>query len=227
MNIQWIQHVPFEGLGSISAWADNNGHTLTRTRLFAGEKFSPDGDALIVMGGPMGVYDEQEHPWLRTEKVLIRKAIDDGRKVLGICLGAQLIAHVLGAAVFPGKEKEIGWFPVRVPPTGRKYLPSTVSESFAAFHWHGDTFALPDGAIHLFESDACANQGFLFKRHVLALQFHLETTAVSASALVKNCAEELVDAPFIQSQEGILTPPAPFANINQHMTQLLDWWSGL
>ncbi len=107
MHIHSLQHVPFEGLGSIEAWVQRNTHTLTSTRTYLGEAFpAADGfDLLIVMGGPMSVHDEKQHPWLLAEKRCIEQAIERGRKVLGICLGAQLIASVLGASVYANKEK--------------------------------------------------------------------------------------------------------------------------
>ena len=110
MNLHYLQHVPFEGLGFIDEWAGNNGVEVGVSRLYAGEVFpAMDAfDGLVIMGGPMGIHDHEEHPWLVHEKAFIRKAIDAGKPVLGICLGAQLVADVLGAKVYPGPQKEIG-----------------------------------------------------------------------------------------------------------------------
>ncbi|MCK7557005.1 type 1 glutamine amidotransferase [Chitinophaga sedimenti] len=114
MNIHYFQHVPFEGLGCIADWIDRKGHQVSVTRWYAGDAPPPHDqtDWLIIMGGPMGVYDAAQYPWLETEKAYIREAIQQGKRVLGICLGAQLIAAALGAKVYPNREKEIGWFPV-------------------------------------------------------------------------------------------------------------------
>jgi GMP synthase (glutamine-hydrolysing) len=213
MKIHWIQHVSFEGLGSIAPWLAENGHEVTCTRLWDGEKFPSIGtvDGLIVMGGPMGVYDEAIYPWLAAEKVFIKQMIDQNKSVLGICLGAQLIADVLGsrlrqgsggqAMVWKNEQKEIGFYRLRrhkFPMLGK---PPLLPERFTAFHWHGDTFGIPEGAVRLASSEATENQAFLFKDNVLALQFHLETTEESLLSLYENAKAEIVDAPFIQTLE--------------------------
>uniref|UniRef100_UPI0035623CEA type 1 glutamine amidotransferase n=1 Tax=Pontiella sp. TaxID=2837462 RepID=UPI0035623CEA len=110
MNLHWLQHVPFEGLGTIEQWAADHGAEITCTRLYAGDAL-PDlnsFDRLVVMGGPMGIHDHGEHPWLVEEKRFIKQAIDANKTVVGICLGAQLMADALGAEVYPGPHKEIG-----------------------------------------------------------------------------------------------------------------------
>jgi GMP synthase (glutamine-hydrolysing) len=225
MNIHFLQHVPFEGLASIRGWIERGGHTVGCTRLYAGDGLPrPDAlDLLIVMGGPMGVHDVGDHPWLAAEKAFLRAAIDAGKRVLGICLGAQLIADVLGARVYPNRQKEIGWFPVtradgaEDTPFGR-LLPAT----FMAFHWHGDTFDLPPGAVHLGHSAACRNQAFAVGERILGLQFHLETTPESARELIEHGGDELVDGPTIQSADEMLVDPARFEVLNRLMFALLD-----
>ena len=194
MKIQWLQHVPFEGLGSMESCLRAHQHTIACTQLWNGDPVpAPDTlDGLIVMGGPMGVHDEAEFPWLAQEKALIRSVIGQNKPVLGICLGAQLIATVLGAKVQKNDHREIGFFPL----TGDgRHFP----KHFTAFHWHGDTFELPGGAVHLASSQACKNQAFQYNARVLALQFHLETTAESLQALYKQCSAEVTDGPFIQT----------------------------
>jgi len=189
MKLHWLQHVPFEGLGIIEKWAEANGFEITCTRLHAGEQLPEieTFDWLVVMGGPMGIYDHDEHPWLVAEKQFIKAAIDADKTVLGICLGAQLMADVLGAKVYPGPQKEIGWFPIRRSDGAPQLLP----ENLTVFHWHGDTFEIPEGAIRLASSTACHNQGFIFNNRAIALQFHMETTPESMEALIENCGEEL------------------------------------
>ena len=118
MKIHYLQHVPFEGLGSIESALKEGGHSISVTRLFSDDPL-PDISAfdwLIVMGGPMGIKDEDEYSWLRTEKEFIKKTIQTGKVVLGICLGAQLIAEVLGARVYKNKYREIGWFDINFNP---------------------------------------------------------------------------------------------------------------
>jgi GMP synthase-like glutamine amidotransferase len=225
MRIHYFQHVPFEGLGNIEDWIVSKGHPLSSTRFFRNETPPPLGDIdwLIIMGGPMGVYDEDKYPWLAAEKQFIRGAIDRGITVLGICLGAQLIASALGAKVHPHVCKEIGWFPITLTPEG---VASAVFEGFPreleVFHWHGDTFALPAGAKHLAASAACSNQAFLYKRNVLALQFHLDVRRSTIAEWVKEGAGELVPAPYIQEADQMLAPKKSFPIIEEYMWQLLD-----
>ncbi|MGV6807917.1 MAG: type 1 glutamine amidotransferase, partial [bacterium] len=179
-------------------------------------------DLLIIMGGPMGVYDETKHPWLVDEKAFIRRYIAQRKPVLGICLGAQLLAEALGAKVFPGDHREIGWFDIHTDPavlTGD--FSGAIPPIFSAFHWHGDTFDLPAGATSLGFSDATRHQGFWANGRHLGLQFHLETTLASAEALIQHCADDLQPGPYVQSAEDILQTPA-FDSINQTMAKLLD-----
>ncbi len=192
MILHWLQHVPFEGLGYIEDWAKSQSMEISCTRLFADEALpsSEAFDWLVVMGGPMGIYEHEKHPWLVVEKEFIKKAIVAGKTVLGICLGAQLIADVLGAKVYPGPQKEIGWFPIR----RAEGAPEIIPEELTAFHWHGDTFEIPEGATRLASSKASKNQGFVYNNCVFALQFHMETTPQSMDALIENCSDELPNA---------------------------------
>ena len=116
IKVHFLQHVQYEGLGSIADWIHGNSYDLTVTQLFNDQSLPDPGDIdfLIIMGGPMGIYQEDKYPWLKKEKLFIEQAIKKNKKVLGICLGAQLIADVLGSKVFPNKYQEIGWFPVRL-----------------------------------------------------------------------------------------------------------------
>jgi GMP synthase-like glutamine amidotransferase len=226
MRIHCLQHVPFEGPAAIANWAADRGHPLAISRLDRGEGLpSPDAfDRLVVMGGPMGVGDEAEHPWLPAEKALLRRSIDAGRSVVGICLGAQLLAEVLGARVYRGAHKEIGWFPIELTDRG------PVSPVFAGlprrlevFHWHGDTFDLPSGAQRLASSAACLNQAFLHGERVLGLQFHLESTPESVRAIVANCADELTPARWVQTAGQMLgIEEDAFAAINDTLFGVLD-----
>ncbi len=204
MNIHYFQHVPFEGLGSIADWVNVPGHKVTATRFYEDNRlpFVDICDMLIVMGGPMGVHDEKQYPWLKKEKKFIEKAITKGKKVVGVCLGAQLIADVLGAKVYKNKEKEIGWYPVEFIP--HPFLPAN-PPSLTVFHWHGDTFDLPKNSVQLAKSSVCENQAFLYGEKTLGLQFHLEATEDSINAMVQNCRQELFEVGnFIQNEEEIL-----------------------
>ncbi len=207
MKVHWFQHVPFEGLGAIEGWLLARGHKLSCTRFYAGEAPPVDSDGfdwLIVMGGPMNVYQDDAHPWLPSEKHLIHEAINAGKRVLGICLGAQLIADVLGGKVYQNDEREIGWFPVRAVSAGVT-SPFAFPRETPVFHWHGDTFALPPGSVWLAESDGCAHQAFVVGTHVLGLQFHLEMTAAGVSGIAQGCADELTPGRFIQPADMIIS----------------------
>ena len=220
MNIHWIEHVEFEGLGCIGPWLEENGYTLSCSRLWADDKLpAPEMiDGLIVMGGPMGIDDEEQYAWLAAEKVFIGEVVDRNRPVLGICLGAQLLANQLGAEVRVGEQKEIGFFPL----TGSGgWLPA----EFVAFHWHGDTFSVPEGAVRLASSEVTENQAFLYRNHVLALQFHLETTRESLVRLYEHSEDEIIDAPFIQPLKLAMEPLVDenlLANCNLLMGTLLE-----
>lgn len=225
LRIHWFQHVPFEGLGSLESWARSRDAALSVTRWHAGEP-APDLDGLdwlVVMGGPMGVYDEAQHPWLAAEKEYLRQAIETGKPVLGVCLGAQLIACVLGAAVRRNPHREIGWFPVEwTAQTGPHPLAQALPPTFEAFHWHGDTFELPPGAVPLARSAACANQAFALGPGVVGLQFHLETTPASAAAMIAACPGDLVPGPFVQPAHELVREPARFDRLNSLYAGLLD-----
>jgi GMP synthase (glutamine-hydrolysing) len=226
MRLHYFQHVPFEGLASIERWATSKEHTLTATKFYENNRL-PEIEAidwLIVLGGPMNIYEEDKYPWLTTEKTFIRKAIESDKTVIGICLGAQLITDVLGAKVYLGKYKEIGWFPISLTQRAQQsnifgFLP----EQFNVFHWHGDTFDLPAGAVHLARSEACENQAFIYNGRVLGLQFHLESTEQSVQQIVQNCKTEIVQAEYIQSADEILAVKGQnYSQINNAMFGILD-----
>lgn len=227
MRVHWFQHVAFEGLGSIEPWLLERGHQLSVTRFQhwgqAGADPLPDLEAvdlLIAIGGSMSVNDEAIHPWLVAEKRCIAAAIGHGIPVLGICLGAR---------VLPNPQPEIGWFPIEAipdPSSASAGAASGVGFAFPAslpvFHWHGETFELPPGAVPLARSAACANQAFRLGPRVFVLQFHLETTLAAARALVEHCGDELVAAPYVQSAAEILAaPPERYAAARPVLHQLL------
>ncbi|SPF46329.1 Glutamine amidotransferase class-I [Syntrophobacter sp. SbD1] len=226
MKLHCIQHVPFEGPANIGDWAENQGWKVSGTHLYRQENLPDhdDLDWLVVMGGPMNIYEEKEYPWLAAEKKFIEKAIARDKIVIGICLGAQLIADVLGGPVVRNRYKEIGWFPIRLRPEGAESAAfKGFPARFQALHWHGDTFSLPPGAAMLAESKACLAQAFSFNGgRVLALQFHLESSMESVSALVENCSDELVDGEYIQSADAILEKKENFSTIRDSMRLLLE-----
>ncbi len=206
MRIHYLQHVSFENAANIGKWAQENGCLLTKTEIFEGEPF-PDTDRidiLAVMGGLMNVYQYRYYPWLKEEKVFIEKAINKNIKVIGICLGAQLIADVLGGRVTQNSNVEIGWHDVTLTDAGAdSVFLRDFPKTFTAFHWHGDTFEIPPGATHLATSKACANQAFEYGNNVIGLQFHFEYSQESIEKMLDNCSDELIDAPYVQNQGQI------------------------
>jgi GMP synthase-like glutamine amidotransferase len=208
----------------MAPWLKARGAEVNYTRFFE-NSFLPDPkdlDLVIVVGGPMSANEESKFPWLRPEKHFIREAIGHGVSVLGVCLGAQLIASALGSRVYRNRVKEIGWFPIEgtpAPATAFRFPPQCT-----AFHWHGETFDIPAGAVRLARSEACENQAFQFKENVIGLQFHLETTRQSARALVEHCSHELAPGPFIQSAPQLNdVPDETYTGINGLMDQVLAY----
>jgi len=206
MKLQFhcLQHKAFEGPDKIGEWIINNEYSLSFTKFYLNEPLPQhsDYDVLIVMGGPMGVYDESKYPWLIEEKKFLKEAISKNKKILGVCLGSQLLANVLGAKVYPNKEKEIGFFPINKIQSQSTLL-SNFPENFIVFQWHGDTFDLPAGAKLLASSDVCKNQAFAYGNNVLALQFHFEVTETSIDEFLIQGKNEIVEKPYIQSVDEI------------------------
>jgi GMP synthase-like glutamine amidotransferase len=203
MRMHVIQQVPFEGPARIAEWATQRDWELTSTLALTEEYPSCEAiDFLVVLGGPMDADDEVASPWLHVEKHYIAECIAAGHPVLGICLGAQIIAEVLGGTVKRNPEKEIGWHTIERTAFGE-------SEPFFAQwpqcavvgQWHGDTFDLPGGLEPVYSSEACANQAFVFGRRVVGLQFHLEWSEESLGKLIEECQAELdaTDAMWVMS----------------------------
>jgi GMP synthase-like glutamine amidotransferase len=229
MQIHCLQHVAFETPGNIETWAKEKGHAISFTRFFEGEPLpsTNDFDALLILGGFMSVHDEMDFPWLRAEKQLIAEAIRLRKKVLGICLGSQLIAAVLGARVYPNAFKEIGFMPVFFAGKARQHpLLSGFPARLSVFHWHGETFDLPEKALLLASNLACQNQAFLIGDHILGIQFHLEINATIIRDMVSHDKEELVPAPYIHSAEKILGDLQFIDPCQNHLFVLLDRFFG-
>lgn len=226
IRIHWFQHMPFEGLGCIEDWVKRENHQLSCTRFYANDPLPSldDFDWLIIMGGPMGIYDEDKYPWLDAEKEFIRLAITDRKMVLGICLGSQLLSDALGGRVRPGKNKEIGWFPVTKTETGRSSaILKSMPDEMNVFHWHGDQFEIPDGCHGLAESVACPSQILLHRDQVLGLQFHFEATEQSVHSMLEHLRDELKEqGPFIQSEEEIIAGLSNCDEGNRVMFSILD-----
>ncbi|MFQ3670414.1 MAG: type 1 glutamine amidotransferase [Verrucomicrobiia bacterium] len=204
MRVAVLQHESFEGPAQIGTWLVRHGHELTCHNLYLGDPL-PDlreVDGLLVMGGGMNVYQYRDYPFLEPETALVEKAVAEGKKVIGICLGAQMVAHVLGVTVVQNKELEVGFFPIYFTPEARTVLPA-LPERAEVFHWHGDTFGLPRECVRLAFSEACAEQGFLYRDQVLALQFHAELGPAEVLALAEHEFAGLKPGPFVQPLENM------------------------
>lgn len=234
MRIRVLQHAPHEGPAAIADWAASRGHETTITRLDRGEALPVVAafDALVVMGGAMSVNDQDRHPWLAGEKRLLREAIQNPRRILGICLGAQLLAAALECRVYPAARTEIGWLPVRLERgAARSRTFGAMPATFAPLHWHGETFDLPEGALHLASTDACPHQAFEIAFDggperggalALGLQFHLEATPESVRAMVEADPEALACAPGALRPGDLLGDPGRPAALRPLLEDVLD-----
>lgn len=182
-NVVAIQHIAFEHLGSLEAVLEEQGYTVHYLPAWhaslAAQVQAIDPDLLVVLGGPVGVYEEERYPFLRVEKALLKDRLAAGKATLGICLGAQLMAAALGADVYASGVKEIGWAPLTLTDAGRdsplRLLANEATGDVAeVLHWHGDTFTLPAGAVHLASTNLCRHQAFAYGPRALGLQCHLE-----------------------------------------------------
>lgn len=226
MRIRYIQHVPFEGIGAIREWASARGHEIAGTLMFT-EDFPHPGEfeMLVVMGGPMNIHQEREFPWLAEEKRFIRAAIDEGKLVLGVCLGAQLVADVLGGEVVRNEQQEIGWFPVELTVAGEdSAVFGALPARFETLHWHGDTFSVPACATHTARSACTPNQAFEYDDgRVVAIQFHPEATKASWGELVLACGGEIpAEGAWVSSAEEMLKGTERFERNNGYLFALLD-----
>lgn len=224
MRIRYLQHVPFEDPAGIADWAAARGHVMSGVMLHEGRPLPPpaDADGLVVMGGPMGVHDTDRYPWLADERRFIADAIDAGLPVLGVCLGAQLIAAAMGADVYRNRHREIGFFEVDVTDAGRGAAWFGDDRRVMAFHWHGDTFDLPAGCVHLASTPGCANQAFSHDDRVLALQFHVESTAASVDRLIRHCADELTPGPYVQTADRMRDADDDLSRLPATLGRVLD-----
>ena len=196
MKAQIVQHIECEGPGYLGDFLHDNGIEYEIARMYEGEQLPENFDALIVLGGPMNVYEEQRYPYLKRLNMTIKNCVVAGGHYLGFCLGGQLLAKALGAKVRRNRTKEIGNFEIQLTDEGvEDPLFKGFEQVFPALGWHGDSFEIPAGAIKLGESELCANQAFRFK-NAYGLQFHLETTPGMLAEWTDVYADEL-------NEEGI------------------------
>lgn len=228
MNICILQHVPFEGSGTILPYFQNRHHQVQMIHLYEAHNLPKADelenlDLLIIMGGPMSVHDTEEYPYLLGVKSMIADVIAADKWVLGICLGAQLVAESLGAKVQPNPQKEIGWYPVQQTQAAtQSWLADLLPCEFTCLHWHGETFDIPDGAVHVARSQVCESQAFVWNTKVIGLQYHLEFTPESTMALIERSEDELAeDGEWIQTKQEMLVDRPRFDTANNIMAGLL------
>ncbi len=220
MKVLVLRHVPHEHLGTLAVTLKANNITYEYVNFY--EKNTPnisikDLGGLIILGGPMNVYETDRYSYLRMEDRLIKEAVEKDVPILGICLGAQLIAKALGSRVIKNKQKEIGWYPLKITQEGSKdkLFRHCYSEEIV-FQWHGDTFEIPNGAVHLAESTLCKNQAFRYSHNVYGLQFHIEVTPEMISEWL-NVPENQKE---IMSLEGNINPESIKAEIPKFIGRL-------
>jgi GMP synthase (glutamine-hydrolysing) len=225
MSILAFRHGPFEPLGMIADAMDLRGIEWRYVNLWESPRDDvpvEQAQALVVMGGPMSANDP--FPWLRQEERYITRAISSGVPVLGVCLGAQLLAKCLGARVFPMGRKEIGWYPVRFTEAA---LSDPLFEGLppqeTLFHWHGDTFDLPAGAVKLAESDICPNQGFRSGSNLYGLQFHPEVTP----QIIASWVHEDLSCGDLREAEGPIDPEAHKQRTREVASHVFGRWCDL
>ncbi len=214
----------------IKNWAEISGYRLACTNLKKGDPLPElhDFDMLAVMGGPMSVHDEDDFPWLKEEKIFIRNAIDAGKAVIGICLGAQIIAEVTGGEVEACDKKEIGWYPITLTPEGRHNpIFSHLPVSLVVFHWHGEAFSLPPRAKLIASSEANPNQVFVIGDNVIGMQCHFEITPDSVRLMAEKGSDELVASDYVMGKDEIIRNSFHSDNLNKYMFKILDRFAAI
>jgi len=194
-KVLFFRHIKIEGPGLIGEILKSKGIPFEIVDVYEDASFPETLDnlgALFFLGGPMNVYEENSYPFLEQENVFIKKCIDAGIPIFGICLGAQLIAKALGAHVKKGKEKELGWGTISLTSEGANDpLFKNMEKNVPVFQWHGDTFDIPEGAVHLAASDKCVNQAFRYGKMVYGFQFHCEVSQGMGLEWTKAYEDEL------------------------------------
>jgi GMP synthase-like glutamine amidotransferase len=230
MRIHYIQHEARIGPGCIVSWLEQSGHQISSTHFYESGSSLPQADnidALIVLGGKMNVYDDALHTWLPAEKALVQTCIAQGKKVLGICLGAQLAAVALGAEVKQAPHRELGWFRVwPQQPTTLPWLDVLLAETPLIFHSHEDQFAIPEGATLVARTAGNEHAAFLYGQHVLGLQFHAEVTRQDITILLDDFGHQEGHGSYVQSRTEILKKPMYMTAANHWMRRLLEGFFG-
>jgi GMP synthase-like glutamine amidotransferase len=222
MHLLFIQHDLLDGPGTLIEWAESRGYSMAFCLICEGAPLPPleSFDLLISLGGPMGAYEESKYPWLRAEKEYLQQAFAAGKKILGLCLGCQLLADALGGKAFRHTCKEFGWQPIEPLPQGVEWFGTR--ELFMAFQWHGDTYSLPPGGVQLATNSACKQQAFLIGNQILGLQFHLEWTEQMARDALAEPGVAPLKSPSVQTPEEILSDLSLFVSGKQRFFLMMD-----
>ncbi len=219
MSVLIIKNIASEGPGTIEDYlrAERRSYSIVDLNKKENAPEVTDFTHVVIMGGPMAVYEMDRHPYLKTEMKIIESAISLNKRVLGVCLGAQMVAHALGARVYAGGRKEIGWYEVTLTAEGMKdplmsKLALNGKQTAQVFQWHGDTFDLPLGAARLGSSDLYPNQAFRYADRVYALQFHIEVTPVIVHGWLKG--EKGIDLARLHAESNRIYEPYRLRAVN-------------
>ena len=226
MRIHSLLHAKHETIAAIANWSEHHSHKMSATNLYLGDELPSidDFDLLLIMGGPMSVNDENKYKWLANEKLFIKDAINKGKYVLGICLGAQLIANALGAKVKANPHKEIGWFTVKKAIWSVHPIADILPFFFTTFHWHGEAFDIPENAKLIFSSEACPNQSFIYGDRTVAFQFHMEVTPEIIQGFIEYGKNELKKDKYVKSGNEILSMISLTNENNLYLFRILDYF---
>ena len=221
-----LQHIECEDLGTIADAMSKRGIGYKYVRLFDGEPVPVETSrytGIIILGGPMNVYEEDKYPYLKDEDILIKKAVRNDVPVLGICLGGQLIAKAAGARVHKGTKKEIGWYKLNLTEESRQdKVFNALPHELSVFQWHGDTFDIPEGATRLAGSELFPNQAYRIGSRIYGLQFHLEVTKEMINQWIAEYREELSTLDYINDGRIISDTPSYIDNLNRCASLFYD-----
>jgi len=224
MRIHAIMHAPFEILGAIEKWVKEKNHLLSETHTYLNQKL-PDVaefDLLVIMGGPQSPLEIKKFPYLQNEIELTKQVIKANKPIIGICLGAQIIAEALGAETTPSEFKEIGHYPIQLTKEGLEDpIFSHFDREFNVMHWHNDMPGLPTNAVLLAKSKGCSRQAFRYGDRIYGFQFHLEMTHELIKGMMEHCEADLAPGKYIRSREEMMLTDCTLTN--EKMFKVLNY----